>query len=295
LIGDTFQARDDVVTSCGADGAADVVYRLDVAKRSHIVANIAQDEGRHVLALTSSCSGKSAELACGNRVDHVVAPGTYYLVADGASVNAFGRFRLNYRVDDMTLTDQACSAAQTIALGQSVSGTTKNGQNHFASSCGGSSDDQDAADKVYKFTLSRKATINATVLANDFVPVLSIRSACADQGSERACVNNGGGAPLVARRELDPGTYYVIVDGRGDHAEGDFTLSLAIQSPGADAGGDEESQVLPVPHRIAPGKAARPVPAGKAGSKTLVISGGGASKAPGKAPSKAPANRPVVH
>ncbi len=80
--GDTFDARDDVAGSCGGAGAPDVVYRLEVAKRSRFVASLEDEEAPHVIVLWRRCGERSAEAACGRSVDEVLAPGAYFVGVD---------------------------------------------------------------------------------------------------------------------------------------------------------------------------------------------------------------------
>ncbi len=56
--GDTFAARDDVAGSCGGAGAADVVYRVDVARRSRFTASLDGEEGSHLLIVWRRCNDR---------------------------------------------------------------------------------------------------------------------------------------------------------------------------------------------------------------------------------------------
>ena len=92
VAGDTFAARDDVAGTCGGAGAPDVVYRVEVPRRSRFVASLDGEEAPHILVVWRRCAERAAEVACGRAVDEVLAPGTYYVAVDGASAEAFGRF-----------------------------------------------------------------------------------------------------------------------------------------------------------------------------------------------------------
>lgn len=224
---DTFAARDDLTASCGGAGTPDVVYRLDLGRRSYVSAAIASEGNRRVLALQKTCGDRASEVGCGSQVRGVLAPGTWFLVVDGASESLPGRARLSWRVEDLTGAEVACKAAMPIA--GEVSGTTKGGANRFGSSCTGALDTQDSADRVFRFSVQQKTEMLAQLTTSGFTGALSLRKACADPTSEVACtIGYHPGQRVAMHRYIDPGTYYLIVDGRGLKAEGDFAVKLDL-------------------------------------------------------------------
>lgn len=229
LDADTFAARDDMTVSCGHAGTADVVYRVDLGRKSHISARLVADESHHVLALQKSCAARASELACGNVIDQIVAPGTYFLVVDGAAENALGKARFTWRIEDLSGAENACKAATPLAVGRDVPGSTLGMPDRFGSTCAGSTDTQGSGDRVYRFNVARRSEVTASLAASSFLGVLTIRKACADPNSEMGCANSyGPGSRVVVSRMLDPGNYYLIVDGRGAKAEGDFNVHLDV-------------------------------------------------------------------
>jgi hypothetical protein len=224
---DTFYARDDMHVSCAAAGAADVVYRVDLGRRSRLTATVTSGESRQVLALQSSCAARATELACGSSIDAVLQPGTYFLVVDGGDEQSFGRSRLSWRIEDLTGGESACKAAAVLPLGREVTGSTLGGADRFSASCTGFSDPQSSADRVYKFNITRRSDVVAVLTTGSFLGLLSFRKACADPTSEATCsMGYGPAMRVVANRVLEPGTWYVIVDGRGAKNEGDFSLRV---------------------------------------------------------------------
>jgi hypothetical protein len=88
------------------------------------------------------------------------------------------------------------------------------------------------AETAYLVTVDHPVTLDATtdVLATTLDTVLYVRSACQDPTSELACADDvGAGNPrshlTVA---LQPGTYYLIVDGRNVGSAGDYTLTVRM-------------------------------------------------------------------
>jgi hypothetical protein len=228
--GDTFTARDDTSGKCGGAGAADVFYRLELAKRSRFVAQFRSEEAEHVFVLSKTCADHSTELACGRAVDEVLSAGTYFLAVDGESPDAFGAFAFDWSVRDVAAQEAGCRAAELIADGQSVQGTTAGASNKFGPACGGQGD---AGDRVYRINVPARGRVRLALSTPRFTGVLAVRSSCLDAPSTRAAelaCSAAGEDPHHAHLEtnLDPGTYYVVVDGKGRNAEGPFSLQYNV-------------------------------------------------------------------
>ncbi len=231
VVGDTFAARDDVAGSCGGAGAADVVYHIDVQRRSRLVAKLDGEEGAHVLVALRHCGDRASELACGKSIDEVVPPGTYFIAVDGESADALGRFNLVYSLQDLSAQAAACASAPVLISGKTVSSSTAGVGDRFASSCSGASDatGTTGADRVLRFTLAARSAVTLNLLAQGFEATLAVRHVCGDAPAsflpELACVADpDGGRHSALDLTLDPGTYYVVVDGQGPGDQGPFTL-----------------------------------------------------------------------
>jgi hypothetical protein len=234
--GDTFSARDDVSGKCGGAGQPDVVYRLELPRRSRVTGSFSAEEGAHVLILRKSCADASSELACGDEIDAVVPAGVYFLTVDGDGAHGLGRFTFTWRARDVALQEVACRGAPLLVSGSTVHGNTHGGGDKFDSSCGGPDDVQASADRVHKIVLPAKGKVRLTVTAPGWDPVLVLRRACLDtggvntQGPEIAC-NNDAEDTHHARIEatLEPGTYFVVVDGHARGNEGAYTLEYRLE------------------------------------------------------------------
>jgi len=223
--GDTFAAKDDVPISCAPNGGADVVYRLDLARRSRVTARLVGDESSHALAFERACGERTTEMACGLLVDRVVEPGPYFLVVDGARPDSLGRFGLAYRVRDMVDVEAACTRVPSLVFQRKEAGTTAGAADKFSSACGVRSLSQGAPDRVYRFSVARRMQVRLTLEAQGFRGVVSLRRVCAEDGSEVKCAEASDDASTAALvTVLDPGTYYAVVDGAGPKAQGPFTL-----------------------------------------------------------------------
>lgn len=228
--GDTFAARDDVRLGCGAEGAAEVIFRLDLLRKARFTARIRKQEREHKLALQRVCGVPAEEIACGQDVDRVLAPGTYFLVVEGAGRETFGRFDLGYRIQDVTAAENACKSAQSLVPGRPFVGSVTGAANLFTASCAGPVDTQLGPDRVHSFKLLRRSKVTLQVRSEDFQPVLSLRHGCLDTTTEMGCrLASRPASPVELERILDPGTYYVLVDSKDADAEGSFTLGFQVE------------------------------------------------------------------
>ncbi len=235
LTGDTFAARDDVSGTCAGASAADLVYHLDVARRSRFTARLEAEEGMHVLVVYRHCGDRASELSCGRGIDVVLDPGTYFVAVDGAARDAFGRFRLAVALQDLSAQPAACNGAPALTAGRPLSSTSAGSGDRFAASCAGSGDTASTGpDRVYRFTLASRATVAFTLTAPAFEATLSLRRSCADGtggSTELACEGSGTDPKaIVLERTLEAGTYYAIVDGQAPGDQGAFTLQYRVVS-----------------------------------------------------------------
>jgi len=233
LDGDTFAARDDVSGSCGGAGGADLVYRLDVARRSRLVASLDNEEAPHVLIAWRRCADRPGELACGRSINEVLGPGTYFIGVDGATAGAIGRFSLKWALRDLTAQASACSLAPTLADRRAVAATTLGASDRFSTRCGAGGAAMSGPDRVFKIVLARRSTIRILAMASNFDPVVAVRKTCADTAgalpAELACdADADGNHRTTLDRPLEAGTYWVVVDGQSPNDQGPFSLEYRI-------------------------------------------------------------------
>jgi hypothetical protein len=232
---DTFAAKGDLKATCASDSSADVVYKLDIKTKTRVFLSSTEDEGRHVIAIQKTCGETKGEVACdlvtGSKgVDAVLDPGLYYVVVKGKGSEDFGRVKINVKLRDLAPAIAACKAAPKLVSGTGVSDTTSGQVDKFASpGCGGMISYQASGDKVYQFTLKERSKVNLALKGNPFYnAIMSLRSDCADTvKGEIVCASYYS---KVIDRDLDPGTYYVVIDGYGAKSEGAFTLEMTTKA-----------------------------------------------------------------
>jgi hypothetical protein len=239
--GDTFAARDDVAGSCGGAGAADTVYRVDVPRRSRLSVALQAEEAPHVLVLWRRCGDRGSEVACARTIDEVLPAGTYFLAVDGTWPEAMGRYMLAWTLQDVTLQAGACQSAPALVERRATAGTTVGAGDKFSASCAGGDANATGPDRVFRFALTRRATVRLTLAGTTFDAALALRKACADGSgagsatasadvSELACETSSGDAhrATIIERTLEAGTYWVVVDGQSAADQGSFTLDYRV-------------------------------------------------------------------
>lgn len=232
---DTFDARDDYAGSCGGQGSPDVVYSVNVRNRSRLRATVNVSEYQPVLYLQSACGDAAREVACMNMatpgvttLEAVVQPGNYFLIVDGPRPNAFGQSDIDLQFDDLAALDRACRSAPMLRPGRTVNGTTMNGQDRFQATCAGNARSNDV---VYRLRLTRRQIVRLN-MSSDYDGALHLRRDCADGASEIACNDDQpDNRHSYIEQTLDPGTYFVVVDGFAQGNLGTYTLDVQVANP----------------------------------------------------------------
>lgn len=233
LTADTFTMGDDATGSCGGAGAPDAVYRLNLTSRSRVRASFTTAEFPPVMYLQRTCGDQTSEVFCldgrsSTPIDQTLAAGTYYLVVDGADQNAFGAAAVHVQVDDMGALEAACRSAPLIRPGHQVTGTTAGSTDRFQATCAGGAA---SPDLIYRLQIRRRSTVRITSEQTDWDGAIYVRSDCTDQTSELACNDDAGdNRHSMLETELDPGTYYVFMDGFASANQGAFTIDVDVQS-----------------------------------------------------------------
>jgi hypothetical protein len=231
--GDTFAARDDVAGSCGGKGAADLVYRLDVSRRSRLTAAFEQEESPHVLVAWRRCGDRAGELGCGPTLNEVLEPGSYFLGVDGQAPDSFGRFSLRWALRDLTDQRGECDRAPTLVEGRPLASTTAGSVDAFDTACAANGVAATGPDRAFKIVLARGGTLRVSVAAQAFDPEVELRTECVDPAAGRlpelACeAPTASGQKAVLERAVEAGAYWVVVDGRSPKDQGGFTIEYRL-------------------------------------------------------------------
>ncbi len=233
ITADTFTMADDAHGSCGGTGAPDAVYRLNLTSRSRVRASFTSSEFPPIVYLQRTCGDTTSEVFCmdgrgGVPIDQTLAAGTYYLIVDGADQNAFGAAAVHVQVDDMSALEASCRAAPLIRPGHQVVGTTTGSTDRFQATCAGGAM---SPDQIYRLQIRRRSTVRITSEQTDWDGAIYVRGDCTDQTSELACNDDAGdNRHSMLETKLEPGTYYVFMDGFASGNQGAFTIDVDVQT-----------------------------------------------------------------
>ena len=184
--GDTFDVKDDISGKCTAPGAPDVVYRIDLARRSRIRARISAEEGKndhqrgHVLVLQKTCADKiERDFVRGigrssARAGHVFHGGRR---RDGklvrkirSRVHGAGRERARDRV-------QIGAGADRKSDGQRQD---ERSAESFRRICGGEGRLGASGDRVHSLVVRQRSTVSLVLSTPGWDGLLALRRVCLD-------------------------------------------------------------------------------------------------------------------
>lgn len=245
---DSFQA-----TCAGTAHSPDRVYALDVATRSRVRVRM-QSTYDGALHLRGQCADATTEIACNDDagdtrhslVTATLDPGRYYVIADGYSrpapstdqseptfQSSQGDFTLSVDIGQGTGgAGDTCATATALTTGQTtVTADTFALNDDLSGSCGGAG----APDAIYRLDVRSRTRVRARLGSADFQGVFYLRSGCggtgAAAGNELACAGGSAGGEIDV--SLQPGTYYLVVDGENANAFGSATVQLQLDDQGS--------------------------------------------------------------
>ncbi|MGC4118388.1 MAG: PPC domain-containing protein [Myxococcales bacterium] len=263
VTGTTAGAQNSYTATCGTANGADVTYSFTIPAGSNrqVTATVTPTSAGYVPAVsiqtvcgsTVAAENKACKVASSSSpvsaVAASLAPGTYYVVVDGAG-GTEGPFSLTLSAMPVSVPD-TCAAAQAIDLSPLaaagyvgtlplVYGDTTAAANDYGGSC--RTQTNSARELVYAVTIpagttprNLKVTMQFTSSAS-FRPYVYIRkdnctsTAAADQV---ACAYSASGNPSVAVSVANagPGTYYVFTDGYSSTHYGPFVMQVQMMDP----------------------------------------------------------------
>lgn len=235
VTGDTTGRPDSLQPVCvGSSRSPDVVHVLEIPERIAVDLHLSSAfDG--VLYLMRQCGAIDSTIDCNDddpdtsnsRIRQILDPGTYYVVVDGFG-EAAGAYTLTASATQLRPVADICSSAQTVAVGQTVSGDTSGGYDYFQATCAGGAR---SPDNVYRVAIPTRSRVRVRQQSS-FDGALYLRSSCTDPNSEIVCNDDfmGTSASLVTAI-VDPGTYFIYADGYLDNHSGQYDFRVDLGSP----------------------------------------------------------------
>jgi hypothetical protein len=234
--GDSFAARDDVAASCGGAGP-DQVFRFVLPRRALVRASLAPTgigaDGTLALAFARGCpsTGSGApmgEVACSRSgiLDAILPAGPHLLIVDGATREDYGRFAVTLESSEAEPIESACRDAVPLALNLRQSGTTSGRPDRLRASCGHGAR---SGERVHTVTVPRRGRLTVELRARGFDGVVYLRRACERQGTELACSMETEQDLARVQLEVEPGAYFVVVDGFDRNNTGAYDIEARLE------------------------------------------------------------------
>jgi hypothetical protein len=234
---------DDVELGCSDLGSIDAAYRIDLAEPSDVLLAMrfsAADTGMIALS-RAACDAPS--LACGRDAGSPVraslrnvAAGSYRAVVEsrlGSPVQLTALVRPAVPPTLVPFADSCPTAPVIPETGGYFQGTTANAQADYSASCDATgTGPAGAPDQIMKLVLSTPRRVVFDMLGSTFATLLDVRRGDECPGTE---VVRGCSAGYVPQRSfldmtLDPGTYWVQIDGYGGE-QGTWFLDVRVVDP----------------------------------------------------------------
>ena len=237
VAGTLLDKQDDLDVSCGFR-YRDVVHTFTLDADSDVTVEL--DAGVFAnMSIRRSCEGP-AEVRCASgsppraRLRNMTA-GTYYVIAESSrassytlSVDATTPPTVPVEVAD---NDSCPSAHEVPATGGLFHGSTAAPlvNDYTTALCGSSAGSSDAA---YRLSLTSRQRVVMSTEGSSFDTVLHVHRDACTSGAELYCDDDGGdGSTSLIDRVLDPGTYFIIVDGYSSASSGEYYLEVMVSDP----------------------------------------------------------------
>lgn len=156
--------------------------------------------------------------------------GEYVAVVEGSDLSVAG---VPYTLTMDLLSSEiinACTAPTLLVEGQSVNSISTSGESvSLTTTCGVNT--ESVAEDVYTLVLEQEGFVNILAAPQPLVDItVGIRQECASDSSELSCVNDeiAGGIETLGVF-LQPGTYYVVVQGPGAGVGGAYALTYNVE------------------------------------------------------------------
>ena len=242
--GDTSGAssEQDPATACySGTSAPELVYSWYALATGTVTADFTGSSYDTVVSVRTACGDVTSQVACNDDrafldtdsavVFDAIEGEQYFIHVDGAG--ASGAFTFDITGPPPASFDCA-EPGQLVGYGQySGSLSTAASSDTTASTCGGL-----GVDRTYLFQGVGNGDVTVSLDA-DFPASISVRTDCADSGTELGCTaGDGTAATDVTFAATQNTNYYIVVEGVGATDEGDFTMTISGASPPAETCAD---------------------------------------------------------
>lgn len=222
----------DYLPTCGFGATNDAVLTFTLDEEKDVEISVESDFVLTTAALESECGAELSEVDCNwgfparIRV-RALPPGQYYIIVQGDG-DADVLVVLELSDPSAPPANETCDGAIDVSAGGRWEGSFVDVNNDHPVSCG-----FNYPDLVYEFTLDEISDVELTATSGfNYLP-MSVSTTCGDEDTELRCSYSAPSRQHLY--SLDPGTYYVIVEGSDEF---DFSLDVDFGLPSQPPEGD---------------------------------------------------------
>ncbi len=236
FVGTLSDKQDDLSTSCGF-AYREAVHRFSLTETRDVLLT-ADAGGSFVnLSVRPDCTSEASALRCESGSPATVSlrslpPGDYFVLLESflaASYRLTLETSTPVPLTEVSGNDTCDSAFVVPASGGLFRGSTSGMAQDYGGSCGAMAGSPDAA---FRVDLTSRKRLVARTDGSDFDTVLTLHRGACGAATERACDDDGGeGTASLIDQVLDPGTWFVVVDGFGSSQAGEYLLEVTISDP----------------------------------------------------------------
>lgn len=236
--GNTDSMSADYSGYCGGVSGRDVVFRYTLTERSDVYISTVGSELDTLLYVRQTCGG-GFDYVCNDDAHGMEqselrfegqAAGTYYVILD-SQVSSAGDYVFDiYFSEPSSRGADACGDPEWFDLGDTelIEANTcpwywidaRDDVRTCATGLGG-------LDLVYAFAVDTTTTVSfSTCDDTSWDTVLDLRSVCDDSAASLICNDDACGTQSQIEATLEPGIYYLWIDGYSDGACGSFSIAV---------------------------------------------------------------------
>ncbi|MEZ4405820.1 MAG: hypothetical protein R3A52_05025 [Polyangiales bacterium] len=227
--------------ACYGGARADAVFTFTAPPLGDVLMN-ARASGGVAMQLASSCGGPTVA-ACVGPASNVwrrlrgLTPGQTYSLAAGTSATTGSLTAQWFAVSGGGPTavsgNDACSRARTLPeVGGVFTGDSSTASTNLIPPCGGLSC---ASGRVayFRLNLTERRRVVASTYGSAFDTILAVNSgsSCPGRSISNGCDDDTVGHTSQVDLTLDPGTYWIVLQGCGFRVGGSYTLDVATFAP----------------------------------------------------------------
>lgn len=235
--GSLMDHEDDVETTCGFH-YREAIYSFTLSERRDVLVEIDGGTTYFNASIRTSCADSAGQLRCNGgapirqRLRDLPA-GTYFVIVESSRAPSF-QITVTDSVPTTTTVvsgNDTCDTAFVVPpTGGFFTGNTSGMTNDYTTAvCGAMAQSRDAA---FRVDLTSRRRIVASTEGSAFDTVLHLQGATCRSGFDLFCFDDSGtGSWSLMDVTVEPGTYYIVVDGWGTAAAGDYALEVQLSDP----------------------------------------------------------------